>query len=605
MILRWGRGLAFCFLVGLFFIFTLPVKADNSFKSAYEFDYSIKKVGQKIRSQVSTAITITNLKSDVYVKNFSLSFPSSFAIKDIKASDDFGPITPQVERGEKTIVIKMAFSHPNTGQNTKNKLYLQFSQDNLFKQIGNVWEVIIPTLQNRGPANYKVVVNLPVWTDKKISIAKPKPSSIKGRQIIWNNPREKTIYAVFGDKQFYRARLLYSLDNPQIIPVYTYIALPPETAYQKTYLNSLKPAPAEIKMDIDGNYLAKYFLKPKETKEIEYQGTIEVFSQPRPIMKQFDRENIDKEKPYLLTAIKYWQIEPTKKIDDLKTPRKIYDFVVNHLSYNYTKLKYNNKRLGAQTAFQQPDNAVCVEFSDLFIAIAREKGIYAREMEGYGYSTNSQFRPLSLASDTLHSWPEYYDKTKKIWRPVDPTWGNTSGIDYFSSLDLNHIVFAIHGKKSDYPYPAGMYKKTNFRSVYIQPTNQKPKERIKLTINRLNLPKKILTKKQYQIKIEVTNKSNVFLRNIPLRLTTVDLDGRLSRETIRTLAPLEKKTITLSFRAKKNRRYGRGKLALVINGKTVISEQELKIVPYYQEIVFIGGLIIAGALGFIFIVKRI
>ena len=88
-----------------------------------------------------------------------------------------------------------------------------------------------------------------------------------------------------------------------------------------------------------------------------------------------------------------------------------------------------------------------MEFTDLFIAIAREKGIYSREIQGYGFSLDQKLQPLSLSSDILHAWPEYYDTKTESWIAVDPTWENTSGINYFSSFDLNHIVFVIHGKK--------------------------------------------------------------------------------------------------------------------------------------------------------------
>ena len=56
-----------------------------------------------------------------------------------------------------------------------------------------------------------------------------------------------------------------------------------------------------------------------------------------------------------------------------------------------------------------------MEFTDLFVAIARAAGIPARESVGYAYTTNSRLRPLSLVTDVLHAWPEYYDADKKIW----------------------------------------------------------------------------------------------------------------------------------------------------------------------------------------------
>jgi transglutaminase-like putative cysteine protease len=56
---------------------------------------------------------------------------------------------------------------------------------------------------------------------------------------------------------------------------------------------------------------------------------------------------------------------------------------------------------------------VCLEFTDLFIAIARAAGIPAREIDGFGYTQNAINRPISIDEDILHAWPEYYDTAKK------------------------------------------------------------------------------------------------------------------------------------------------------------------------------------------------
>jgi hypothetical protein len=65
--------------------------------------------------------------------------------------------------------------------------------------------------------------------------------------------------------------------------------------------------------------------------------------------------------------------------------------------------------------------------------------------------------------------------------PVDPTWANTTGsIDYFHSLDLNHITFAIHGHDPVKPYPAGLYKlpQTDKPDINIKVGDQKPENKI-------------------------------------------------------------------------------------------------------------------------------
>ena len=139
----------------------------------------------------------------------------------------------------------------------------------------------------------------------------------------------------------------------------------------------------------------------------------------------------------------------------------MYDYVVKTLTYSTGDLSEGSSRQGAVEAFENPEQAVCQEFSDTFITLARAAAIPARRNTGYGYAENDDLRPSSFEGDILHAWPEYWNEEKELWIPIDPTWGDTTGgIDYFSNFDLNHIVFAINGNSSTTPYPAGSYKST-------------------------------------------------------------------------------------------------------------------------------------------------
>jgi hypothetical protein len=164
---------------------------------------------------------------------------------------------------------------------------------------------------------------------------------------------------------------------------------------------------------------------------------------------------------------KYWEVDNPRILElaqELKTPKAIYNFVVQNLSYDYKKVDSEVTRLGAVKALQNQNQVICMEFTDLFIAISRAAGIPTRELNGYAYTVNEKLRPRSLAADLLHSWPEYWEEEKQAWIPVDPTWENTtSGVDYFSKLDFNHFVFVIKGQDSEFPYPAGSYKKNGLK----------------------------------------------------------------------------------------------------------------------------------------------
>ncbi|GAB4218848.1 MAG: hypothetical protein Fur009_2010 [Candidatus Microgenomates bacterium] len=592
------------FILFLFFIFFASFNVNAAdYKVDYEVDYDLRNFETTQLTKVNFHIKITNLKSDVYVSRFSIAFPSSFYISYIIASDDFSTISPNISQNSDYTKIDLAFSNPNTGKESINNFYLRFNQKNLFKINGKVWEVILPTIEKKGVDTYKIKVILPENTDKKISIAKPKPDLINNQEIIWNNPSAKTIYAVFGDRQLYKTQLIYNLKNPQVYPVRQEIAFPPDTLYQKIYLSSINPAPNYVYQDEDGNYLGLYFLKPFETKKIIFNGYIEIFAKPREELKNSQRELLNKQKKYLLSEQPYWSIKSLDKIENLKTVNDIYYFVVNNLQYSYDKLKSDNQRLGAEKILQNPSYAVCLEFTDLFVSIAREKGILAREINGYGYSLDSKLQPISLFSDVLHAWPEYYDEDLGIWKSVDPTWENTSGIDYFTTFDLNHITFAIHGKSSEYPLAAGNYKITNSKDIILNPTIENINEIKKIVINNFDFFKN--KNDNYQIKFSLKNESNVYLYNLPINIKIENFKLNNNEFFVSTLAPFEIKEFVTDLKYQ-------GNFSLKNNYKTVlifinnekIFEKNIKI-DFFSDIVYKAiFFIIILVLILIFFIKR-
>ncbi len=579
------------FSFALFSIFpALFIVHAADFRSDYQVTYNLSPSQNGLNTHVNFQIKITNLRSDIYVNKFSISFPKNFLIHNLSATDDNGPITPTITFEDSSTNINMEFSKPNTGRNSVNNFNLNFDQDNLFQINGSIWEVILPTIENKGDSNYRIIVNLPPGSDREISIAKPVPDSVtnlpSGRQIIWNNPPTKTIYAVFGDNQIYQTELTYHISNPKLIPVLTEIAIPPDTLYQKIYLKSLSEIPDSVYRDEDGNFMARYYLNPRESKIIDLQLFIKTFSKPRPEVVAYTSSEIANEQKYLLSAQKYWQISDTNlsRISGFKTVEDIYNFVIGDLKYNYSRLNQNdNIRLGADGALNHPDQAVCVEFTDLFVAAAREKGIMAREIEGYGYTQDPQLRPLSLSSDILHSWPEYYNPKTKLWVSVDPTWQNTSGIDYFSSFDLNHIVFAIHGKHSDYPLPAGMYKFEKSHDVLVKPTTIMPPEKQKLSLSDPQFPQTIADNQSYQTKLVIKNDGNMYAWNIPVEIDSANVKLNKSRITIPILAPYEQKEIPLEYSAAVKNKQQNGQIMITVNGNSLLNTS-ITIIPYYYDL---------------------
>lgn len=570
----------FLWLISFAFLPIFSQIAAADFETSYKVVYRLKESGETLNSQANFHISILNNKSDVYVNKFAISFPKSFTISNLKITDDSGEVAPVIESDDKRNKIEMEFNNPNIGRQSVNNFNLTFDQENLFKVNGNVWEVILPVIENRGESPYDVTVILPEGTEKKISIAKPVPTSINGREIKWSNPTTRTIYAVFGDSQLYKLNLAYHLKNDNLAPVYMEMALPPDTLYQKIYLNSLSEKPSRTYQDTDGNYMAVYYLKPRQTKTINADFTVEVFTNPREEAIPAIRKLFDIQKKYLLNSQKYWELKSLDKIEDLKTNRDVYSYVTKTLSYSYERVTKDNVRLGAEKIIQTPHIAVCMEFTDLYVAAAREKGIYSREVEGYGASSDSRLRPLSLSSDVLHAWPEYYDENAGLWKPIDPTWENTSGIDYFNSFDLNHIVFAIHGKRSDYPLPAGMYKIENSKDIEVTAVTSRPDEINEISVTDISLKTSITDSEKYKGKLSIQNSGNTYIWNIPVEVNAQGLDITESKTVLTSLAPGEKREINFSYSVPESSKTKDAIIRVIVSGRELYGEKIVVISPF-------------------------
>jgi len=586
------------FLILFFFFFYQKIIWARDYKVDYQVEYFLEEKEGRIESPVSFWIKITNLLSSVYVERFILTFPSSFLVKDFKAKDDWGEITPQIEKLNDTIKVTVKFSNPNIGKDSVNNFYLNFYQDNLFKVNGNIWEVILPTIEKEKEDSYKVIVHLPKESKKKIGLAKPKPTYIFDNQIVWENPKEKTLYAVFGDEQYYKTTLYYHLKNERPYPVYTEIALPPDTLYQKVFIEKIDQKPFSVYQDDDGNFLARYLLKPLEKKVIVFDGVISVYTKPRVEIRDFINKKIKDQSKYLLSSKSFWEISEIEKkinLSSLKTIKDIYDFVVDKLNYNQELVLKKTERKGANLALSYPNQAVCTEFTDLFVALAREKGIFSREVQGYGFTQDEKLRPLTLTSDILHAWPEYYDDEKKIWVPVDPTWQDTSGIDYFSSFDLNHITFVIHGKDPTYPVSAGMYKLEDSSDIVVKPVSYKPKEEIKIGIKINSLPKKIDDKNFYLVNLVLENQSNVSLFGKKITFESLDVNISPKEFLIESFLPFEKKELKIKVNSYIKNKKKAATFNVLFDGKEVFKDQIL-IIPYYYNLglkITIGVLFLA------------
>ena len=438
--------------------FVIPVHAEGEFAIDTTAEYKVQDSGKTV---VSQTITIENLFSNIYATSYSL------------VLDNIDPQNPRAYSGSKElflnshsegdkVTLDINFDEAVVGKGEKRTFVVTFENTSFAIRTGEVWEISIPKLGDTSFRTYNISLAVPDSLGEEAYIS-PNPTDFTKsegiRRYLFDKATilESPITAGFGAFQVFSFNLNYHLENPLPKSAAVDIAIPPDTALQRMYYQEILPSPENIAVDSDGNWLARYILKPRERVDIKVSGQVQIFAGPRPF-QPVSRETLTNN----LKESKYWQIT-NQKIQELakslKTPKAIYDYVVKTLSYDYDRVKPNVVRFGAVEALANPKNAICMEFTDLFVALARAAGIPAREVNGFAYTENPKIQPLSLVADVLHSWPEYWDEQTKTWVAVDPTWGKTTGgVDYFNKLDLRHFAFVMHGADPERPYPPGSYK---------------------------------------------------------------------------------------------------------------------------------------------------
>jgi transglutaminase-like putative cysteine protease len=443
--------LLFAFILSSLTLTTSTAYAADNFATSYSITYDVKDSGM---THATIRAGLTNITGKQYATSYKVEvgFPT---IENVRASDPGGAIKPIVTKTKDGNAISLAFNSKVAGAGKTLNFTISFDTPDIARQQGKIWEINIPGIaDNEDFKAFTVQVNVPKSFGQPSYI---KPEQSDGKLHFTKEELGKSGIAIaYGTEQIYHFDLKYNLKNKNVFPITTEIALPPATNYQDIVIEKLEPKPTTVKQDNDGNWLAIYNLLPSQTVTVTAQGTAVVHLNPK-------QEIVPDEqlKKYLLER-PYWQVnnkEMKKLANELKTPDAIYDYVVKTLNYDFSRVSENKPRLGAVDALRQKHSAVCLEFTDLFITLARAAGIPAREVDGFAFTRNERQRPLSMVKDILHAWPEYYDKSLKTWIMVDPTWGSTTrGTDYFKTFDYDHVAFVLRGEESEYPIPAGGYK---------------------------------------------------------------------------------------------------------------------------------------------------
>lgn len=524
--------------------------------AAGEFTTSLtntQTVDERGNTHITKVFSLRNNLSTVYITKYGIELTSTkiqnIRIRDITNNTN---LPANIVKNDNTTTIGIEFPDVIVGKDKVRRFSIEYDDPDAAIVSGNVLEVYVPQMKDPDAFDsYQVFLKIPKKFGQP-TISNPSTYTLDAEDennVLAFNQQQSAdgISVIFGEKQYFDFSLNYNLQNTTGNRGVMQITLPPDTAYQKVKYSDINPRPEKMETDLDGNWIATYLLEPNQNLTVNAKGIASIYLTPvldTPINKpQIQHTSSDT----------FW--ESTDPIiqniaQKYQTPHQIFDFTVDTLTYNYDRISTNANRQGAKEALANNENAVCQEFTDVFIAVARANNIPSRQATGYAFTNNSQIRPLSLVKDVLHAWPEYFDEQSQQWIPVDPTWTNTTGgIDYFNHLDFSHFVFAYQGLSSQKPYPAGSYKYEGQeeKDVHINVTDHDIDVEQNLSLE-IDQPLSSFLNFFGKQTLLITNNTGVAWYNLPLTLaTTENITLNIPQNEVDSLLPYH--TVEVPFEA--------------------------------------------------------
>ncbi len=587
------------FIPFIILLFPSKVLAQDDFDIDYDFTYVFSDSGI---ANVTQKTVLTNKKTNLYPKEYELTVEGNMS-EEITGFDNEGELKLEKEKIDSNkSKIRVFLNQKNVGLTNITTFSLNYQFKDLVDKIGRVVEIYLPRpIDSNTVKSNKITVVVPQVYGEVAYIKPPGNYNKTDKSFVFNfdnNSSNDAILIGFGDVTHFAFKLKYNIENKFITRKNLEIVLPSDSSYQKVIYNSLVPLPENIYEDDEGNWIAIFDLGPYEKTEVTATGSALIYPYPQTDFINPDTYSLDK----YLKQDKYWETQDDVILNALsevpsrgRSANDIYNYVVQKLKYNYKKITSFNQRIGAKQALLNPNESICMEFTDTFIALARAAGIPAREVNGFAYTTDEFLKPLSLVADVLHSWPEYWDSEKKNWIAVDPTWGNTTGgVDYFNSLDFNHFSFVKRGVSSVSPQITSLNSKDDSKNIIVNISNDLPQFNESDVDFNFELPKNILTSSAEKLTIEIINKGGAARHNIPIAILGEGLNIVLNNDRI-SLPPFGKKTVVAEINQPDKPVLGKIPLKINVDGKEKTAEVEIKPV----ESAFVPIFIIISIVSFV------
>lgn len=452
-----------------------PAIAASQF--ALNTDITIE-VSSKESVLVKENFTVTNLVDNQYLSQIRVTLPTDRVESIIAKYSDglsidyeessYSGDSDGVSFPGKVLTLK--FPRSEVGRDRKWQFYLEYSAPGLIESRGVGATLFIPKLEASDNQSYDVNIaiaknlgDVHVFNNVLEIVKENVPTNYQQDfqyyRLTDGSIGSQAIGITIGDVTIYNLELKYPITNNSNKEQNYEITLPPNTNQQSTYFTKFDPKPLNTRYDNDGNLLASYKLKARQNLEVKISAYVTVHYLEYDLSKSQKKSDITNLlKQQYTSQTEYWNSDDPDMLIKAKNAggydenvitvvHNIYDYVINTLSYNPEKIKYNIRQ-GANIAINNPSNSVCLEYADVMIALLRSLDIPARMVVGYAYTAG--LKNSASMADSLHSWVQVFVPGIG-WMDIDPTWGEK--YQNFGVSDLDHVALAIWGLSDQQPMP--------------------------------------------------------------------------------------------------------------------------------------------------------
>jgi hypothetical protein len=388
------------------------------------------------------------------VNSQSSPIPASVTIN--KVGNNLSSLSAKSESGTKLAVtedknqpvILVSIPKENQKQTGAWSFTVSYKTD-LISSIGLIKVIALPRLTTNLDVTTETVT---VAADLDLgfaSVSGPTPDSTRigiGEQLLTfknaSGALSKSALIMFGDTTFAELTINASLKNDSWWWKDVSLTLPPDTNQQLTRLQSIEPAPKNIRLDKDGNMLATYRLRPKQSIDITAKVLLDIKAQTYKFNDQQSIESTDATLVERYTRpTDVWQ--PVTGIDYTSDKNSVASEVVKAV-FNGVVAKIKQESTVDTRHLSLIERNAALKYSDWLVGELRSRGMPARVALGLLMSDGDRISGKSRQ----HAWVEAY-VAGTGWVTLDPWLGSFS--DAFGSGDPLHVALGLWGLETDKP----------------------------------------------------------------------------------------------------------------------------------------------------------